>query len=178
MFYKTLILTMFLSCMAFGTGISMDSERIKHLTVFRLLLFWGIVISAKAGELIAVNIIAQYPAEIIKCAAAVVTLFLGIGTIIRGLSKKAAVFETAFNMQKVFPVFYIALNTLLIISAFAACGIAIKHAPIITAVSEIIFISLGMATRKNIINIYSYNYNTWYCLSGSLTIFMVILYFI
>ena len=184
MFYKIIILSLLLSVMAFGTGMVIKNERIKNFSLLRVIFFWLIILSAKAGEITTNYLLTKYNQVQLKNVAAIITFCLGIALIIRSKSEKAASIENMFCLGKIFPLIYAVLNTYLIIASFTACGITFKHAPIIVSVLELFFISLGIGLKRQIPNIKEIgeieekSFNTWYCLCGALIMFMVVVYFI
>ena len=114
MFYKTVIFLFLLSSIAFGAG--MNLKKIKHLTLFRLLMFWAIIITAKFGELTAIKLIELNEYYILKNTAALITFFLGMSIIVRAHSYKAnllVIYNDIF-----FITFYIVINTFIITVSF------------------------------------------------------------
>lgn len=178
MFYKIIIFSLLLSVMAFGTGMIIKNDKIKNFSLLRVIFFWLIIISAKAGELTTNYLLTQYNQDQLKNIASVITFCLGIAIIIRGKSEKAYVFENSCIAGRLFPLFYTALNTYLIVASFTACGITFKHAPLIVSVLELLFISAGINLKKKLPDLSEKSLNTWYCLCGALIMFMVVIYFI
>lgn len=76
MFYKIIILSLLLSVMAFGTGMVIKNERIKNFSLLRVIFFWLIILSAKAGEITTNYLLTQYNQTQLKNIAAVITFCL------------------------------------------------------------------------------------------------------
>ena len=179
MFYKLIIFSMLLSAIAFGAGMTVDKSRIKHLTAFRLILFWSIIICSKTAEIISQNIIIKYGNyPYLKETACVIILLLGTAVIIKGKSKKAYKIEKTYPILRLFTVFYVAVNTFLITACFIVCGIYADNIVFIISLSEILFFSLGIYLRNKMKWISDYELRNWYCLSGGLIIFMMIVFLI
>ena len=178
MFYKIIILSLLLSVMAFGTGMIIKNERLKNFSLLRVIFFWLIVLSAKAGEITTDYLLIKYNQVQLKNAAAVITFCLGIAFVIRSKSEKAALIENNFCFGNIFPLIYTAINTYLIIASFTACGITFMHAPIIVSILELIFISLGISVKRQMPDLEEKSFSTWYCLCGALIMFMVVVYYI
>ena len=179
MFYKLTIFSMLLSAIAFGAGMTVDKSRIKHLTAFRLILFWSIIICSKTAEIISQNIIIKYGNyPYLKETACVIILLLGTAIIIKGKSQKAYKIEKTYPILRLFTVVYVAVNTFLITACFIVCGIYADNIVFIISLSEILFFSLGIYLRNKMKWISDYELRNWYCLSGGLIIFMMIVFLI
>ena len=179
MFYKLTIFSMLLSAIAFGAGMTVDKSRIKHLTAFRLILFWSIIICSKTAEIISQNIIIKYGNyPYLKETACIIIFFLGTAVIIKGKSQKAYKIEKTYPLLRLFTVFYVAVNTFLITLCFIVCGIYADNIVFIISLSEILFFSLGIYLRNKMKWISDYELRNWYCLSGGLIIFIMIVFLI
>ncbi len=178
MFYKIIILSLLLSVMAFGTGMVIKNESIKNFSLLRVIFFWLIILSAKAGEITTNYLLTQYNQTQLKNIATVITFCLGIALIIRSKSEKAAAVENMYHFGKIFPLIYTVFNTYLIIASFTACGITFKHAPLVVSLLELLFISLGIGLKRQLPDLGEKSFETWYCLCGALVMFMVVVYFI
>ena len=94
MIYKIIIITLILCAISFGTGMSMNFKSIKHMALFRLGLFWSLILCSVFADVYGRTIIKyqNYSCSIISFT---IVLLLGLTLTAKGLKNKHKIYSNA-----------------------------------------------------------------------------------
>ncbi len=175
MIYKIIIITLILCAISFGTGMSMNFKSIKHMALFRLGLFWSLILCSVFADVYGRTIIKyqNYSCSIISFT---IVLLLGLTLTAKGLKNKHKIYSKIANSPILKSIIYICANTFIIISAFSISGVYFKNAALSTAVFELIFLNFGLLIGEKVNRVYKYNTDVWQVVSGCLILISLILY--